>query len=400
MPSLPRIITVDPTQTISRIIHSATDLLGYPIIHIDVPRGADALEVLKQGGVHLLVTAWELDDEMQGLILALQVKQATPETGVLILGDVNDPETVDEETEGAPPFVYLRRPLDIQQFLRVLIAGLKGENVIEAAQMPATTLGVGSLRDHGPLPPLDIQNARTIVKQMLVDVGAMAIILSDRNGDVLLEDGAPGYLDRELLTKALIPTVNTTIDMAPLVGGEAQTIHFYDGEEKDVFVLSVGLHHFMCVVYDGQAGSRQFGSITRYGRRAVQDLVALLGAAAFMVKEQEAAQPEPVASAPQKAGKQKAGKQKPPTAEVEKIELVRAETPSFEPEPMRLDPIQNLDMNLFDQLGNLDSTAADDMFGLDKLADLVNHTSGRKEISFKEAIEMGVMSNLDGDAQK
>jgi hypothetical protein len=129
-------------------------------------------------------------------------------------------------------------------------------------------------------------------------------------------------------------------------------------------------------------------------------LVALLGAAAFMVKEQEAARPEPVASTPQKAGKQKAGKQKPPTAEVEKIELVRAESPSFEPEPMRLDPIQNLDMNLFDQLGILDASAAEDLFDLDKLADLVSHTSGRKEISFTEAIEMGVMSNLDSDAKK
>lgn len=395
MSSLPRIITVDPTQTISRIIRSATDLLGYPIIHIDVPRGTDALEVLKQGGIHLLVTAWELDDEMQGLIVALQVKQNAPETGVLILGDVTDPETVDEETEGAPPFVYMRRPLDVQQFLRVLIAGLKGENIIEAANAPVGTMAATAMRDHGPLPPLDVQNARTIVKQMLVDVGAMAIILSSRDGEVLLEDGAPGYLDRELLTKALIPTVNTTIDMAPLVGGEAQTIHFYDGEEKDVFVLSVGLHHFMCVVYDGQAGSRQFGSITRYGRRAVQDLVALLGAAAFMVKEREATKPQPVASAQHKAGKQKAV-----TAEVEKIELVHAEVALAEPEPVRLDPIQNLDMKLFDQLGNLDTSAADEMFDIDKLADLVNLTSGRKEISIDEAIGIGLLSNLESDAKK
>ncbi|MEZ4667136.1 MAG: hypothetical protein R3E39_04325 [Anaerolineae bacterium] len=399
MSSLPRIITVDPTQTISRIIRSATDLLGYSIIHIDVPHGADALEVLKQGGVQLVVTAWELDDEMQGLILALQVKQTSPDTGVLILAEESDPETVDEETEGEPPFVYLRRPMDIQQFLRVLVSGLRGENIIEAARAATPTASGGGFRDHGPLPPLDIQNARTIVKQMLVDVGAMAIILSSRDGEVLLEDGAPGYLDRELLTKALIPTVNTTIDMAPLVGGEAQTIHFYDGEEKDVFVLSVGLHHFMCVVYDGQAGSRQFGSITRYGRRAVQDLVALLGAAAFIVKEQEAVQPQtaPSTAAAKRTGKQK---QKTPTAEVEKIELVRPEIIEEEPEPVRLDPIQNLDLNLFDQLGSLDTSAADDLFDLDKMADLVSLSTGRKEISFEEAIEMGVLPNLDTDNKK
>ncbi len=394
MPSLPRVITVDPTQNISRIIRSATDLLGISIIQIDAPSGADALEELRHSDANLIVTSWELDDEMQGLILALEVKKIAPQTSVLILANEDDPETVDEETEGEQPFVYLRRPVDIHQLLRVFIAGLKSENIIEAARPVSGDASVAI--DHGPLPPLNIQNARTIIKQMLVDVGAMAIILSARNGEVLLEDGAPGYLDRELLTKALIPTVMTTIEMSPLVGGQAQTIHFYDGDDKDVFVLSVGLHHFMCVVYDGQAGSRQFGSITRYGRRAAQDLIALLGASAFLIQPSEAPKPATVGHTP-------ASKRKAATTEVEKVELelaAKQDTPVEEPEHVKLDPIQNFDMGLFDQLSNMDSSAADDMFDIDKLAEMVNTGTGRKEISFDEAIELGVLPNLDGDGKK
>jgi hypothetical protein len=250
--------------------------------------------------------------------------------------------------------------------------------------------------DHGPLPPLNLQNARTIIKQMLVDVGAMAIILSARNGEVLLEDGAPGYLNRELLTKALIPTVMTTIEMSPLVGGQAQTIHFYDGDDKDVFVLSVGLHHFMCVVYDGQAGSRQFGSITRYGRRAVQDLIALLGASAFLIQQPDTA--KVTATTHTATTKRKAA-----TKEVEKVELelaVKPEIPVEEPEHVKLSPIQNFDLGLFDQLGNMDSGAGEDIFDLDRMAEMVNTGSGRKEISFDEAIELGVLPNLEGDGKK
>jgi DNA-binding NarL/FixJ family response regulator len=389
MPSLPRVITVDPTQNISRIVHSAADLLGISIIQVDAPSGADALEELQHSDANLMITSWELDDEMQGLILALEVKKIAPQTGVLILANEDDPETVDEETEGEQPFVYLRRPVDIHQLLRVFIAGLKGENIVEAARPVAGN--TSATIDHGPLPPLNIQNARTIIKQMLVDVGAMAIILSARNGEVLLEDGAPGYLDRELLTKALIPTVMTTIEMSPLVGGQAQTIHFYDGDDKDVFVLSVGLHHFMCVVYDGQAGSRQFGSITRYGRRAAQDLIALLGASAFLIQPSEAPKPATTATSKRKAA----------TNEVEKVELelaVKPDAPAEEPEHVKLDPIKDFDLGLFDQL--MDSSAADDMFDIDRLAEMVNTGSGRKEISFDEAIELGVLPNLDGDGKK
>ncbi len=392
MPSLPRVITVDPTQNISRIIRSAVDLLGISIIQIDAPSGSDALEELRRGGANLIVTSWELDDEMQGLILALEVKQIAPDTGVLMLATEDDPETVDEETGGEQPFVYLRRPVDVHQLLRVFIAGLKNENIIEAAK--AMDNSESNIVDHGPLPPLNLQNARTIIKQMLIDVGAMAIILSARNGEVLLEDGAPGYLDRELLTKALIPTVMTNINMSALVGGQSQTLHFYDGDDKDVFVLSVGLHHFMCVVYDGQAGGRQFGSITRYGRRAAQDLIALLGASAYMINEPEVSKP----ALPTPVSKRKAA-----TNEVQKVELelaVKPETQVTEPEPVKLDPIQNFDMGLFDQLGGLDSTDADDLFNIDRLAEMVNTGSGRKEISFDEAIELGVLPNLDGEGKQ
>jgi len=57
MPSLPRVITVDPTQNISRIIRSATDLLGLSIIQVDAPSGADALEELRHSDANLMVTS-------------------------------------------------------------------------------------------------------------------------------------------------------------------------------------------------------------------------------------------------------------------------------------------------------------------------------------------------------
>ena len=150
------------------------------------------------------------------------------------------------------------------------------------------------------------------------------------------------------LTKALIPTVMTTIEMSPLVGGQAQTIHFYDGDDKDVFVLSVGLHHFMCVVYDGQAGSRQFGSITRYGRRAAQDLIALAGRVSLPHPTGRNAQTGSLCHRIPQTSKRKAA-----TNEVEKVELelaVKPDMPVEEPEHVKLDPIQNFDLGLFDQL--------------------------------------------------
>jgi DNA-binding NarL/FixJ family response regulator len=385
MVSMPRVITVDPTFTIARIVRGATDLLNRPVIQVDAPSGADALEEVQRGGAKLVVTAWELYDDIQGLELALRIKQASEETAVVILADVDDPEALDAETLAESPFVYMHRPVDIHQFLRVLVAGLGGEDIFAALKVQST--GGEPVVDHGPLPSIDTQNAQKIIKRLLVDVGAMAIILAARTGEVLLEDGAPGYINREQLTKALMPMVTTTIDMTSLVGGQAQSIQFYDGDDKDVFVFSVGLHHFLCAVFDGQAGSRQFGVVNRYGRQAVQDLIALLGGEAYVIHRSSPA----VEAAPVEK------KRKTKTSEVETVEpiLVRPEVKLPEPEPLKLEPIANLDMSIFDNLPSIDNADADDMFDIDKLAEMVNKGSGRKEVSFDEAIELGVLPDID-----
>jgi hypothetical protein len=390
MAAVPRVITVDPTFTIARIIRGTTDVLNRPVIQVDAPSGMDALEEVQRGGARLVITAWELYDDIQGLELALRVKQVSPETSVIILGDVDDPEELDDETLAESPFVYMHRPVDIQQFLRVLVAGLNGDNIFDALNTPVSA--AGGLIDHGPLPNIDAQNAGKIIKRLLVDVGAMAIILAARTGEVLLEDGAAGYLNREQLINALLPMVMTTIDITPLVGGQPQSIHFYDGDDKDVFVFSVGLHHLLCAVFDGQAGSRQFGVVNRYGRQAVQDLLALLGSSAFTIQRQ------PVVSTDE-APRPKRGKKA--TEEVESVEpvLVRPEVKVPEPEPLKLEPIANLDLSIFDQLGSIDESAADDIFDLDKLAEMVNKGSGRKEITFDEAIQIGVIPDIDGDGK-
>jgi hypothetical protein len=285
----------------------------------------------------------------------------------------------------------MHRPVDIHQFLRVLVAGVNGENVFDALATPISSAVM--MLDHGPLPGIDTENSRKIIKRLLVDVGAMAIILATRTGEVLLEDGAPGYLNREQLTNALMPMVTTTLEMSNLVGGQAQSIQFYDGDDKDVFVFSVGLHHYLCVVFDGQAGSRQFGVVNSYGRRAVQDLIALLGASAFVIQKQEMIQPAEEAPRPKKGKKA--------TGEIEKLEpvLVRPEVKVAEPEPLRLEPIANLDMSIFDQLEKMDESGADDLFDLDKLAEMVNKGSGRKEVSFEEAMELGVLPDIESDAK-
>ncbi|MBZ0289422.1 MAG: response regulator, partial [Anaerolineae bacterium] len=366
MASSPRIITVDPTGTIARIVRSATDLIGRSVILVDMTSGKEALEEVKSRPCHLLLTNVVLSDDIRGYQLAIQVRQTSPHTNVVILADANDPQ-LDPADMVDSPFIYLHRPVDIHQFLRVFVAGLDGGDVF-AALTEAGNPDSGGAPNLGPVPYLDTEAARTIIDVLLTDVGAMAIVLASRAGEVLMERGAVGYIDREKLATTLVPAVISAHGMGDLVGGRTSTLHFYDGEEYDVFVLSVGLHHFLCLVFDGSAGNRQFGAVNRFGRRAAEDLIALLGAAAYRL---EKAAPLVVPTPP-------AAKPTPVEETYEPIPRAGELAAPSEPEPLQLEPIADLDLSIFDQLGKMDAAAADDLFSPDKLAELAANDKQHK----------------------
>ena len=212
MPPLPRIITVDPTGTIAQVVHAAMHLIDRNIIQVDVPGGTEALDEISRGTTALAITALEIGDDMRGFELALRVKQTSPETGVVILADIDDPEKLDEETASNSPFVYLHRPVNIQQFLSVILDGLNGEDLFAALAAPAPTTA-GATIERGPVPGIDKNKSQQIIDSLLHDVGGMAIVLADRKGELILERGAVGFFNRAQRTSALLPMMTTTIDM-------------------------------------------------------------------------------------------------------------------------------------------------------------------------------------------
>ena len=385
MAGIPRIITVDPTGVIARIVRSAVDLLDLSVIQIDVPTGYGALDELDK--VNLVVTAFEPDENMKGWEFALKVKQKSPDTSVIIVAGEDDP-ALDEETLAESPFVYLTRPIDTHQFLRVLVGGLEShEKMVEAMTVSDGGAPVVAAADMGPIPLVDLNATTGIVDSLLQDLGAMAIIFASRAGETLLERGAPGYIDRDRLTMALMPVMMTNIGVRDLVGGQVSTVQLYDGDDFDVYVLSVGLHHFMCVMFDGETGSRQFGAVSRYGRRAVEDLLAVLGPNAFQIQA-------PVPVAPPKP---KLKKEAELVEEEEHIPLAPAfetdEHEAVEEEPeFQLEALSDAEFDP-DKLFGGDFAVSDDIFDLEKMEELAKETAqgGTGEVDWDKAVELGLL---------
>jgi len=381
MGNTPRIITVDATGTIARIVRSAMDLLDLSIIQTDVPNSIDALEETKRA--NLVVTAFNVDEKMKGFEFALRVKQQSPDISVIILGDEDDPDDFDEETSADSPFVYMSRPVDIHQFLRVLIGGLESHDaMMRAKHAPAVANANAETMDLGPVPNLEKTRSKTVVDIFRADVGAMSAILASRSGEILLESGATGYADNVGLAQVLSPVMSINYRVKDLVAGQVSTVQLYDGENFDIFVLSVGLHHFLVAIFDGQQGARNFGGVNRYGRKAVEDLIGLLGANAFLVLPSVKKEEPPKRQHVRKT-----------EIKEETIELARAEIPldkpkEIEPVIKQLEPLKEIDL---DALFGSDVAVDDSLFDIEKMDEMSSSSQQGKTFDWDWAQDAGIL---------
>jgi DNA-binding NarL/FixJ family response regulator len=375
----------------SRIVRAAFDLTERAVIQIDVPDSQDALEEIRMFAPQVVICALEVDEAVRGIDLAMLIRQIQPETQVIVIGSADDADELDQAITPEASFVYLRRPLQAPVFIRALFAALDGEDARQTMSMPA--IRPPNPADLGPIPKMDLTAARQVLEKLAADLGAPMMVLANRQGEILLEIGAVNLNVADLI-HALLPATITNIEVGSLIGGsKPATIQFFDGENYDVFVLSVGLHFFLCLIYDGAQGNRQFGAVTRFGRRGVEDLIAPLGASAF-VFERPPAVP------------QERRRRRTPAADEETIQPVAVKAEGWaEPDPAparaatttaveipRMEPIPDLDIDLIAR-DPVDIPAdIDALFDPDKLAEIANEArGGRGPLTYDEARELGIL---------
>jgi len=394
MASLPRIVTVDPNNNIPQQIRAAFDLMDRLVVQIDVPGASEALEELKRGGCDLVVAAWEPGDDMQGWELAAKIKKLGPEIRVVVMGDYGDMD-MDDDMLAQSPFVYLKRPFDIPQLIRVLQAALDGGDIFDAVrpQIGAASEAV----DMGPVPNINIVRAEEIIAGLLRDLNAMAILLATREGGIVIEQGTVGLMNRDGMTYNLIPAIVANINMREIIGGNVRLLQFFDGDEYDIFVLSAGMHHFLCIIFDGQRGSRELGPVNTYGRRAAEDLIGIIGAEAWLIRRVVAQENE----------EQIRRKSQPRPAEQEKIETTELERAKLSDTRDLSEHIEKLQQTSGPKLNAIDDAAfdpdalfsedfdeneVDDLFSMEALEELAkNDDAPSGTIDRDKARELGLL---------
>ncbi len=381
----PRIIIVEENQGIALLVRASLELLGRRPRLIECHTGEDAWDELHLRAPDLLITAQTLVGEMDGPTLATTSKNEIAALPVIVLGAENDPEPTEKEVEDAP-FQYLRRPLVPELFIRALRFALDGPESIPMDDTPMDTLG--------PVPQIDIDRLRPIALRLMRDVNAMSYVIADRNGKVLAYDGMAGYVDRELLAAIVGPSIGSVARMVPFLGDAPRVLKYFDGDKFDVYVMAIGVHYLLSLVFDGVTGNRALGNVARFGRTSVDEMLGLIGDIAYKVQTllpQETAKMAAAASGAQPAAEEPRQKQR--IRRTQEVTISKPELPPEPPPPMpTLDPITNFDPSVLDGLDSLDLSQADALFDPEQLASLASTINTGNRLSQADAEAQGLIN--------
>jgi len=380
---VPRIVVVDATPDMARIARGAMALLSRSYILVEVPTAEAALEEATHARVDLLLAAYRTPGTMNGVELARRIAQLTPAVPVIVLADAGDPLPSSEELAAASCQFFMR-PV-AESFLRSLRAALDGERVA-VAEVPAAAPDSAL----NPVPPLDAVSLRGIVRELVRDVGALGALLADRTGRIVVDVGATGALDREKLLALVGQGLAGAGRMGPLVGGNAWAMHYYDGERFDVFGLALGLHYSLLLLFEG-SNRGAFGPVMMYGRRVADQIIQMLGAAAYQASPPQAPPPSGPESGPTRHTP--APSARIPSSMPEAEDERRANA-GVQPLEELTEETDELDLDaLFAQM--VDESLAASAFDPDDLGHLAASlgSDDPNRVDYNDAIDMGILDD-------
>lgn len=371
------------------------ELMGRRPRMIETATGEDALAELRISAADLLITAHTLLGTVAGPDLAIAAKRELAGMPVIVVANEGDPE-LDEGIVEQGLFHYLRRPFAAEAFLRAVRVAIDGP---EAAPREAPA------EDLILVPPVDEAKIADVMYRLMRDVGAMAIVLADRNGKVISYSGAAGYVDRDALAAALAPGFSDTLKILPLIGDQPRVLKYYDGERGNLFGLALGLHYYLLLVFDGGAPPAALGNVKRYGFNAVNEMLGIIGPVAFEARP-SLPQPKPAEShvtSPKRRTRTQTQELAAIKAEAERAERAEKAEKSergkgegarkTSTRTTTAPAVQSFDPALLEGLESVDMSQADALFDPERLATVASQNGDR--ISYDDALLQGIIGNIE-----
>ncbi len=297
-----QILIVDDDRELSRMLRATLELFDHSYKVVEVPSAEEAMLEVRRNAFDLVIADVRLPG-MDGLEMVRRIRRLHPTTqAIIITGAVTT--SLETEAKTLNLTAYFSKPLNTDALIVAVqrALGVQNRPAPNAQQVMSYSPSLGDR-----------------LSALRRDLGCLAVYLGDRNAQIVARAGDVSAFDAEGMLRHIEVAFSASLKVCSMLGGVVPlNLHFFDGDEYDVYVLNVGQQYMLVMLYGGEVGARQMGHVSRYGRLAADDMLNVLADSVM----EPPAQPEPVAITPP-----------PPSIEIVSPEL---------PEPIVLTPAANL----------------------------------------------------------
>jgi CheY-like chemotaxis protein len=365
-----KILLVDDDREITRLLRSTLEILDRSFQITETPSAEEALLEVGRTAFDLMILDIGLPG-IDGLEFARRILKQRPDTKIIILTGKPFPQ-VENEIRKLKLVAYFPKPVKADDIITAASLAL-GIKQAKPASAPA--------HDESPEAHRSVSDRLSALRR---DLGCLAVYLGDLDAHIVARAGdVSAFAVQELFGHVMV-AFTASLKVCGFLGGYVPlNMHFFDGDDFDVYMINVGQSYSLIILFSGESGARAMGHVLRYGRQCADDLLNVLAD----TSAQMSAPPSPIPAMP-------VLEKVPITAGGETIEVAlpvaSAPPPLFTPEPASSD-VLDIKFEELDAVSKSLNSNDLDSFWDEATTQGEGGSSRANALSFEQATKLGLV---------
>lgn len=366
-----KILLIDDDREITRFLRATLEILDRTFQITEAPSAEEALLAVGRTAFDLIILDVVLPG-MDGLEFARRILKQRPDSKIILLTGKPLPQ-IENEIRNLKLVAYFPKPV-------------KPDDILTAASIalgikPAKSSPTPAAQDEGPQAHHSVSDRLSALRR---DLGCLAVYLGDLDAHIVARAGdVSAFAVQELFSHVMV-AFTASLKVCGFLGGFVPlNMHFFDGDDFDVYMINVGQSYSLIILFSGESGARAMGHVLRYGRQCADDLLNMLADTSPAMS----ATPAFVATMPtlEKVPIMAGGE----TIEVA-LPVASAPPPLYTPEP---EPTEVLDIKSeeLDAASKSLNTSDLDSFWDDATTEGEGGSSRANALSFEQATKLGLV---------
>lgn len=258
-----KILLVDDDREITRFLRATLEIIDRSFQFTETPSAEEAMLAVGRTAFDLIILDVVLPG-MDGLEFARRILKQRPDSKIILL--TGKPlQQIENEVRSLKIVAYFPKPV-------------KPDDIITAASIalgikpPTTKPAVSSTSSQDA--PQAHHSVSDRLSALRRDLGCLAVYLGDLDAHIVARAGdVSAFAVQELFSHVMV-AFTASLKVCGFLGGYVPlNMHFFDGDDFDVYMINVGQSYSLIILFSGESGARAMGHVLRYGRQCADDLL-------------------------------------------------------------------------------------------------------------------------------